>query len=672
MQDVRPSKGMIASNVFIQTGVMKSTGFIRGYHSKPRTTVAERLYLLASHQGDPGSIPGRVTPDFRMWESCRTMPLIGGFSRGSPVSSALSFRRFSIPHRLSRPRFIKPEATYGSECLTMNKKGELRKLEESARWEGGAARASLNSEVLITDEGEVRRVWSSTAMQGMEGTEKTRRTALSSGTIPTFENPWVTPPEIESSSPCCGPSALTTTLQRPHVRKERGTTYHTHSSLLDTRSRRFPFRRSLLPLLVFYRSELSYSFTRQVLARRPVTLIPEHLVLSTWKVQRTPSHTERMRSVIQSIPQINTEINTTCVSSVPRENNDHILGHPPLNFHAIPNLTLTCCRRYRITTLHPPPHPSVWHGPTTRMDCRAVSPGDNQKQLVMSTLKFSAKTSREAKRLRTGIFDRMSAGSRFVFPPEIWAVPVGSGSRSEAKFSSGMRIETICCAVGGYRVHNCPSARQTHNQCRTVKCFEYPVWSREEQNVLRPLTRERRDTHYTRAVTSNALLRLSGQCVNLQTIKHSTGQNTAYLATVYHTPLATTILPGSNRGHDGVVVRLLAYHQGEPGSVLGGVACGNRAGGWVFSGISRFPCYCIPALLHTHLASPSSALKTSYPFKCLPSLTHSRHCLFCNVAFTPAHVGSLAVKYAAKSLEVKYPGRLTGCTGVRVTASLAA
>ncbi|KAJ8878613.1 hypothetical protein PR048_019194, partial [Dryococelus australis] len=34
--------------------------------------------------------------DFRRWESCRTMPMVGGFSRGSPVSSALSFRCYSI------------------------------------------------------------------------------------------------------------------------------------------------------------------------------------------------------------------------------------------------------------------------------------------------------------------------------------------------------------------------------------------------------------------------------------------------------------------------------------------------------------------------------------------------------------------------------------------------
>ncbi|KAJ8870420.1 hypothetical protein PR048_029442 [Dryococelus australis] len=34
--------------------------------------------------------------DFRRWESCRTIPLVGGFSPGSPVSPARSFRRCSI------------------------------------------------------------------------------------------------------------------------------------------------------------------------------------------------------------------------------------------------------------------------------------------------------------------------------------------------------------------------------------------------------------------------------------------------------------------------------------------------------------------------------------------------------------------------------------------------
>ncbi|KAJ8871571.1 hypothetical protein PR048_027897 [Dryococelus australis] len=40
--------------------------------------------------------PAGSPPDVRMWSSCRTMPLVGGFSRGSPVYPALSFRRNSI------------------------------------------------------------------------------------------------------------------------------------------------------------------------------------------------------------------------------------------------------------------------------------------------------------------------------------------------------------------------------------------------------------------------------------------------------------------------------------------------------------------------------------------------------------------------------------------------
>ncbi|KAJ8878746.1 hypothetical protein PR048_019332 [Dryococelus australis] len=42
-------------------------------------------------QSPPGSLS-----DSRMWESCCTMPLVGGSSRGSPVSPAPSFRRCSI------------------------------------------------------------------------------------------------------------------------------------------------------------------------------------------------------------------------------------------------------------------------------------------------------------------------------------------------------------------------------------------------------------------------------------------------------------------------------------------------------------------------------------------------------------------------------------------------
>ncbi|KAJ8877621.1 hypothetical protein PR048_022076 [Dryococelus australis] len=49
--------------------------------------------LLASHQVELGEIPASSLPDFCKWESCRTMLLAGGFSRGSPVFPASSFRR---------------------------------------------------------------------------------------------------------------------------------------------------------------------------------------------------------------------------------------------------------------------------------------------------------------------------------------------------------------------------------------------------------------------------------------------------------------------------------------------------------------------------------------------------------------------------------------------------
>ncbi|KAJ8895449.1 hypothetical protein PR048_000782 [Dryococelus australis] len=69
-----------------------------------------------------------------------------------------------------------------------------------------------------------------------------------------------------------------------------------------------------------------------------------------------------------------------------------------------------------------------------------------------------------------------------------------------------------------------------------------------------------------------------------------------------------------------VVVRLVAFHLGEPSSISGevtpeflqvGIVPDDGAGRRVFSGISRFPHTFIPAPLHTHLALPSSALTTS-------------------------------------------------------------
>ncbi|KAJ8870888.1 hypothetical protein PR048_027189 [Dryococelus australis] len=60
------------------------------------TTVTEWLTCSPPTTSNRVQSPARPLPDFRPWESCRTMPLVGGFSQGSPVSPTLSFRHCSI------------------------------------------------------------------------------------------------------------------------------------------------------------------------------------------------------------------------------------------------------------------------------------------------------------------------------------------------------------------------------------------------------------------------------------------------------------------------------------------------------------------------------------------------------------------------------------------------
>ncbi|KAJ8893947.1 hypothetical protein PR048_006548 [Dryococelus australis] len=58
-------------------------------------TVAERLPRSPPTKANRAQSPAG-SPDFRKWESCRTIPLVSGFSRRCPVSHAPSFRRRSI------------------------------------------------------------------------------------------------------------------------------------------------------------------------------------------------------------------------------------------------------------------------------------------------------------------------------------------------------------------------------------------------------------------------------------------------------------------------------------------------------------------------------------------------------------------------------------------------
>ncbi|KAJ8873934.1 hypothetical protein PR048_024771, partial [Dryococelus australis] len=54
------------------------------------------LQSLAFSSHEMVRFPAWSSPNFRKWESCRTMPLVNGFSPGSPVYATLAFRRCSI------------------------------------------------------------------------------------------------------------------------------------------------------------------------------------------------------------------------------------------------------------------------------------------------------------------------------------------------------------------------------------------------------------------------------------------------------------------------------------------------------------------------------------------------------------------------------------------------
>ncbi|KAJ8885943.1 hypothetical protein PR048_012149 [Dryococelus australis] len=53
-------------------------------------------HLICRHKANRVQSPTGSLPDFRLWESCHMMSLVGGFTRGSSVSSAVSFRHCSI------------------------------------------------------------------------------------------------------------------------------------------------------------------------------------------------------------------------------------------------------------------------------------------------------------------------------------------------------------------------------------------------------------------------------------------------------------------------------------------------------------------------------------------------------------------------------------------------
>ncbi|KAJ8895700.1 hypothetical protein PR048_001036 [Dryococelus australis] len=72
-----------------------NVGIVPDDATSRRAAVAERLACSPPTKANRVQSPAE-SPDFRKWESCRTMSLVVGLSQGSPVSPALSLRRRSI------------------------------------------------------------------------------------------------------------------------------------------------------------------------------------------------------------------------------------------------------------------------------------------------------------------------------------------------------------------------------------------------------------------------------------------------------------------------------------------------------------------------------------------------------------------------------------------------
>ncbi|KAJ8865848.1 hypothetical protein PR048_033370 [Dryococelus australis] len=103
-------------------------------------TVAERLARSPPTKANRVQSPAG-SPDSRKWESCRTMPLVGGSSRGSPASPAPSFRRRSISTSITFIGSQDPDVKSRPNILTHSHSREgLARRDERGRGSGRSPR----------------------------------------------------------------------------------------------------------------------------------------------------------------------------------------------------------------------------------------------------------------------------------------------------------------------------------------------------------------------------------------------------------------------------------------------------------------------------------------------------------------------------------------------------
>ncbi|KAJ8871681.1 hypothetical protein PR048_028008 [Dryococelus australis] len=138
-----------------RTRFLRVTGtYINPYTVDIDAYLYRQIKLFASHQGEPGSIPGRVIPRFSQVESCQTMALVGGFLgdlpfppplRSGSAPFTIRFTLIGSQHLIRGLRTQGPRDSVGERAnlvqpITRCLPGRLHVRRKSVSWGTGSAR----------------------------------------------------------------------------------------------------------------------------------------------------------------------------------------------------------------------------------------------------------------------------------------------------------------------------------------------------------------------------------------------------------------------------------------------------------------------------------------------------------------------------------------------------
>ncbi|KAJ8879799.1 hypothetical protein PR048_020407 [Dryococelus australis] len=177
-------------------------------------TVAERLARSPPTNANRIQSPS-ASLDFRKWELFRMMPFVGGFSQGSPVSSAPSFRLCSIFNSIT---------LIGSQDLAVKSRPNLfthgaRTKVARCPFESEEIWTALNIEVLRADDLAIEASMEQRRNEGAGETGDIRENSPTNGIVrhdSHMRKSGVNRPGMEPELPCWEASRLTAQSPWPH------------------------------------------------------------------------------------------------------------------------------------------------------------------------------------------------------------------------------------------------------------------------------------------------------------------------------------------------------------------------------------------------------------------------------------------------------------------------